>query len=422
MADEHYKWLNREAAERLLRGEPLKAVENDDNAAQARQLAAALDALAAQRFAAPDTSDASVTKPSAAGTERAGAELPGEEAALKAFRDARAVSAVDGAVRGAGGGRGARGVRASGAGARPGGPRWTRPIRYGLAAAVAACMVGGVAVAAGVGFLPSPFGGGDGPTPATSVSPAATQEQPLASPSPDRADGGVPERPDGSASSDTGASGDPDHRRGTGANDDGASKSPGGTAAPETGKGSDALHRQLVDGCRDYRDGRLGTDAKQRLRDAARTAGNATDDLGRFCDKVISQVGTEPSGGSDGGGSTRSGDTGGGKDGKSAKDGKSSDEDGEHGRRKHAPVPVAPAPASGERPGKNPGTGGPGRSLVKKPGKPATHTAARPPKAPKAHQPVKPAVAVKPATPTERSKPSKLSTASKASKASLSAT
>ncbi|NEB81537.1 hypothetical protein G3I40_40955, partial [Streptomyces sp. SID14478] len=74
MADEHDKWLDREAAERLLRGEPLKAVAPDD-VRRAERLAAAFDAL--------------MILP--AGPE---GELPGEDAALKAFREAGSLSAV----------------------------------------------------------------------------------------------------------------------------------------------------------------------------------------------------------------------------------------------------------------------------------------------------------------------------------------
>ncbi|WP_055493295.1 hypothetical protein [Streptomyces sp. TP-A0356] len=69
MADEQYRWLDRDAAERLLRGEPLDAVD-DETRARAAALAEALAALSATP---PPTS----------------AELPGEAAALAAFRAAR---------------------------------------------------------------------------------------------------------------------------------------------------------------------------------------------------------------------------------------------------------------------------------------------------------------------------------------------
>lgn len=75
MADERYRWLDLETAERLLRGESLEAV---DEAArdQAERLAKTLDALTVEP--AP-TSDG----------------LPGEEAALAAFRKVRAERADD---------------------------------------------------------------------------------------------------------------------------------------------------------------------------------------------------------------------------------------------------------------------------------------------------------------------------------------
>ncbi|MCX4589724.1 hypothetical protein OG819_08120 [Streptomyces sp. NBC_01549] len=73
MADEQDKWLDRDAAERLLRGEPLEAVDADTQG-RAKRLADALGALGAL---APEPAPSS-------------AELRGEAAALAAFRQARA--------------------------------------------------------------------------------------------------------------------------------------------------------------------------------------------------------------------------------------------------------------------------------------------------------------------------------------------
>ncbi|MYR62806.1 extensin, partial [Streptomyces sp. SID625] len=70
MADEQYRWLDSDSAERLLRGEPLDTVDVTVRD-QAERLARALDALAAE----------SVVHPA-----QAPAELPGEAAALAAFR------------------------------------------------------------------------------------------------------------------------------------------------------------------------------------------------------------------------------------------------------------------------------------------------------------------------------------------------
>ena len=64
MADEQYRWLDRDAAERLLRGEPLEAVDADTRE-RAEQLAEALGALATDPLPG-------------------GVELPGEAAALAA--------------------------------------------------------------------------------------------------------------------------------------------------------------------------------------------------------------------------------------------------------------------------------------------------------------------------------------------------
>ncbi|MDF3149711.1 hypothetical protein PBV88_53320, partial [Streptomyces sp. T21Q-yed] len=65
MADEQYRWLDRETAERLLRGESLEAVDAADRD-QAEQLAKTLESLTVE----PPLSSA---------------ELPGEAAALAAF-------------------------------------------------------------------------------------------------------------------------------------------------------------------------------------------------------------------------------------------------------------------------------------------------------------------------------------------------
>ncbi|MZD05008.1 hypothetical protein GTW43_07905 [Streptomyces sp. SID5785] len=347
MADEHDKWLDREAAERLLRGEPLEAVAEQD-ALRARRLTAALDALTVTHVG-PD------------------GELAGEDAALKAFREARAVSAVDRAAaaeldpsvqlsgRSVRIGRHRAGAAApAGPGPGPGdrhGPRWGRPVRFGLAAAVAACMVGGVAVAAGTGVLPSPFGGWSDPSPATSVS-SAPSEQPLSSPS-DSAEGSREVLPDDSRTPDppSGSPGDPER--------DGASKdhrdkggpshraSPGDTA-DDTVRGSDMLRRRIVETCARYRAGELRSDEKNWLRDSAKDTGREAD-VGRFCDRVLGQGG----GAGDSGGHGSTGGKGDDEDG-GTEDG---DSDGlPSGQPSAAPSPSesltlgAPVPSDGPSP------------------------------------------------------------------------
>jgi hypothetical protein len=170
MADEQYRWLDRDAAERLLRGEPLEAVDAGTRD-QLDRLAEALDSLAA----APELSSD---------------ELPGEAAALAAFRKAR--EGGDGAPAPLGH-RGRVRPRAHAADAglvRLGRPaahgrrtRWGRPTRFGLAAVLAVGMVGGVAVAAGTGVLPTPFTR-EHPGPAATATAARPPERPLVSASP----------------------------------------------------------------------------------------------------------------------------------------------------------------------------------------------------------------------------------------------
>ncbi|MFZ3568574.1 hypothetical protein ACOKM5_16595 [Streptomyces sp. BH097] len=276
MADEHDKWLNRDAADRLLRGEA-PAVSGDD-ALRADRLTAALYALAEVP----------------AGSE---GELPGEDAALKAFRETRAVTAVNGAVNEGASGRvrAGRARRSAGAAPKVSGrlPNWGRPARLGAVAAFAACMVGGVAVAAGTGVLPSPFRGSDDPAPAASVSAAASPDRPLASASAGVTEDGhaVPKPTESSGAADSGsASGSPSRGRGAGDPRDGrTSQHP----RPDAGatEGARAQARKLVDTCRKYRGGDSGAADVQRLEASAKALGQDTRSLGRFCDRVLARSG-----------------------------------------------------------------------------------------------------------------------------------
>ncbi len=198
MADEQYEWLDKDAAERLLRGEPVDPVDGHARTEAARLMAA----LAAAR-----------------GARAANGELPGEAAALAAFRAVPRAARTRGrsetqAVQAAGyatqssepgqpeqkgqPGRGAHpgppetlgairigpassarssspffAASSGGGGMRP--RRWRRPLRFGLAASLAGFALGGVAVAAGTGVLPGPFGGHADPLPASSVSAPASR-------------------------------------------------------------------------------------------------------------------------------------------------------------------------------------------------------------------------------------------------------
>lgn len=268
MADEQHRWLDRETAERLLRGESLEAV---DAAArdQAERLAKTLDSLSVEPL---PTS----------------AELPGEAAALAAFRTARAERGGERADE-----RAALGdrthARSSEAGlVRIGGPEQDSPrslraraVRLGLAAALALGMVGGVAVAAGTGALPTPFGDAE-PEPGASVPAAVTPKQPFVSPSPQapRSD----PSPDGATGGSPGQGSSPGTAR-------------GGSATPDEGTGSDA-GKGRTDGrpwsgaasaCRAVRDGdKLTADRRRTLESAA----GGSSRVAKYCKGVLAGSGS----------------------------------------------------------------------------------------------------------------------------------
>ncbi|WP_155054346.1 hypothetical protein [Streptomyces blattellae] len=262
MADEQYRWLDHETAELLLRGESLEAV---DPAARDRaaRLAGALGALAAE----PSQTDA---------------ELPGEAAALAAFRKVRAEKGEPAVVFG-----GARHgvadaglVQLGGPPARSGRrPRWARPLRLGLAAALAAVMVGGVGAAAGTGLLPTPFGGDD-PAPGASVSAAVTPDRPLMSKPPRNTPGGGSGRPEPSDSPNGPSMDAPPPRNAR----------PGGEAPAETpgterrGGGPGNSWDSVAQSCRDVRAGReLPPDRRRALEGRAGGSGRVP----RYCKSVL---------------------------------------------------------------------------------------------------------------------------------------
>jgi hypothetical protein len=260
MADEQYRWLDRETAELLLRGESLETV---DAAArdEAERLAKSLGELR------PPPSSA---------------ELPGEAAALAAFRAARGTAGDSSRADQAATGRHPRArdsedglvrIAASAPAARR--PRWGRPARYGLTAALAGGLLGGVAFAATTGMLPTPFHR-DEPRPGVSVS-AAVTPGPLVSPTPN----GVPGEPtpDGSTSGST-APGTPSGQAG-----DGTSARPG----------SDADHRaggwwsEASATCRDLRNGRqLNPERKQALESAAGSSRPGR--VRKYCKNVLADA------------------------------------------------------------------------------------------------------------------------------------
>ncbi|MFF9816818.1 hypothetical protein [Streptomyces sp. NPDC014006] len=253
MADEQYRWLDRETAERLLRGEPPATVPPDARE-QAERLARALGALSAV-------------------PEKADTGLAGEDAAVAAFRAARTAHTGD-AVRVPD-----NGVVRLGAGHPPGRrARWSRPLRLALCAVVAVGTVGGVAVAAGTGVLPT-FGGAE-PDPRVSVSADATAEHPQATPS-----------PDGTASAGTAA--------GSGTARDGDRDTAGDPDSAD-GRGADAARRRITEACKDLRGGRALDGDRRR---ALETAAGGAPRVGAYCRTVLAAPGS----GQDGAGHTRGG-------------------------------------------------------------------------------------------------------------------
>ncbi|MEU6093885.1 hypothetical protein [Streptomyces sp. NPDC047079] len=266
MADEQYRWLDSDAAERLLRGEPLDAVDDD-----AREGAATLaETLAALAPTLPPTSE----------------ELPGEAAALAAFRAARSDAEQARTELGrpdpahaAHWGADAGLVRLGRSAANGRRARWARPLRFGLAAVAAAGMIGGVAVAAGTGVLPTPFD--KEPVPAVSVSAATSPRQPLLTPAPGTTETGGPGSPTPEATAGPSLPGGSPH-------DEAGGVSTATRPARPTGD-RPAGHTQdwwtgVRSSCRDVADGReLRADRLRDLRDAAGGSGRVK----TFCKIVL---------------------------------------------------------------------------------------------------------------------------------------
>ncbi|MFF3510103.1 hypothetical protein [Streptomyces sp. NPDC002573] len=295
MADEQYRWLNGDAAERLLRGEPLEAID-DDAQEQAARLAETLASLA---VTPPLTSE----------------ELPGEAAALAAFRATRTGADQAGATSGrldavhpdyaarqvADAGL----VRLGRPAANGRGHRWGRPLRFGLAAALAAGMIGGVAVAAGTGVLPAPFH--KEPGPGASVSAAVSPPQPLLTPTPDATETGTPLSPTSDAGGFTPG----------GSSYDEAGAGPGASGSASPGDDHRSGHTRnwwlaLRSSCRDMAVGReLRADRLRDLQDAA--GGNGR--VKTFCKGMLGDGDGEGHWGGDGQGSGQDGNGSGGEDG-----------------------------------------------------------------------------------------------------------
>ncbi|MFC9857376.1 MULTISPECIES: hypothetical protein [unclassified Streptomyces] len=318
MADEYYEWLDQDAAERLLRGEPVVPVDDHDRTEALRLSRALGDARTAARSH--------------------GGELPGEDTVLAAFRQAAHGTAANGRAAKRPGAAAAHGqpgllepVRigaVSTATARR--PRWSRPVRFGLVVSLAGCALGGVAVAAGTGVISGTFGGLGSPAPAASVSSAASPRElgsglpdgdgPSASTSSPSAPGTAPAPSDPPEGRDAGED-DTDRRR----TDDGAGTGDSAAAGggdqhrkdetrPTDGTQEDADAEDLPDGpggatsgkwyeksvkaCRAYRDGKLDDNSRRRLIQLAKGEKN----LKRFCDRLLDEADGNGHGDDDGDG------------------------------------------------------------------------------------------------------------------------
>ncbi|MEV6730017.1 hypothetical protein [Streptomyces sp. NPDC051364] len=315
MADERNRWLDKAAAERVLRGGPAApGADRRAHEAEAR-LRAALDMLAAPQ-------------------PPAGVELSGEAAAVAAFRAARGGTVAGGAsgVASAGGASGvpsAPGVSAIAAAPRMYAPagadttplvelgtaavpltvaasRRSRPARFALVAALAGVAVGSLAVAAGAGLLDRVTNDTAGPAPAVSLSAdenrttagdtAGPTLAPQLRPTPLRGtDGSAPspgtaQTPGADAGAvqgfgtgpgtSSGGSAGQDDAGGTGAKD-GKDTSAGGTTSLKDADKQSRL--KAVDLCEAYRSGHMTSDRRERLSKLAQGLAR----IPHFCEALL---------------------------------------------------------------------------------------------------------------------------------------
>ncbi|MFJ9939137.1 hypothetical protein [Streptomyces erythrochromogenes] len=280
MADERDRWLDEAAAEAFLRGgpaEPVGPAADTRAAMEAARLRAALDALAAVA-AAPS-----------------GGELPGEGAAMDAYRAARG-AAPRAAVPSGGDVCGEPLIDLGRVVPAPVPTRRrARTVSFGLAAALASVAAGGLAAAAGAGLLDRSRHDTAGPGPAMSVSAGespvpgigtsaptlAPKLQPTpqpdgsnpafapVAPSPSTDGPAVPDAgtvPDTSAGTSTsGGSGKhaPDDHSGPG--DREGSRDNLGTGELGKDRQREQERRLKADLCEEYRKGRLNDDRRERL-------------------------------------------------------------------------------------------------------------------------------------------------------------
>ncbi|MER7395945.1 hypothetical protein ABT381_10555 [Streptomyces sp. NPDC000151] len=356
MADDRYSWLDKNAAESLLRGERVDAGGG---------------------FGADELNDLLNAAAVAGAHPPADAPLPGEEAAAAAFRQASAgrstrdTAAAGGAARATAedGIPVVRSVPGGGASRTTERTRIGRPFRRGLAVALAGCALGGVAVAAGTGVLPTPFYGGHAdpsPSATAAVTPSLLESQGPGADASDDAGRSPDASPDSSAPATPTSPGSSDGTPTPGHKGGGASKDPLPQLTPGgggLGTGTAKRRAAVLALCRDYEAGRTSPGDRRRLE---RAVGGA-EKLHALCKQYLQQNGvtgglggsgptsgsglTGGSGSTGSGGSTGSdgdssgGDTSGGDDssgGHESGDGSKAGDDASH--PEVAPT-TSPAPA-----------------------------------------------------------------------------
>ncbi|MEU6821565.1 hypothetical protein ABZ921_13110 [Streptomyces atriruber] len=222
-------------------------------------------------------------------------------------------------------------VRLGRAGNRPP-SRWGRPVRFGVAAALAGCMIGGVAVAAGTGVLPSPFGKHSTPGPAVSATADATPDEPSAPPSegthepsedlsPDETTA-----PDDEPTSRESATSPPPEAE-AGDERTRVPQQPTGDRTPPRGDEGKRWYRKVVVACRAYRSGELQGEKRRRLEEAAKGPARVEE----FCGRILGGGGAGGGNGDGNGNGNGNGHGGGDGDGDDGENGSGGEEDGGSG-------------------------------------------------------------------------------------------
>lgn len=356
MADDHrYSWLDDKAAERLLRGEPVEGQygapgsRNDRPHAEAERLAAVLSAVA--EAARPD------------GPAHGSGPLPGEEAAVAAFRAAQARPAgVAMSAEAQVGDKSTRIAQSVGdtpaatpaaAGRRTGWLGLRRPLRAGMVAAVAGCALSGFAVAAAAGVLPFGDSGGT-PGPRASVTDTGPGNGESARPEISEG-GGTPTAPDDAGGTSEGAQGRGVPGGGEGHGKHGRDERGKGKKGPhgswKTGNGrSNGNGQRALGVCRRYLASEAGTGpgvGQKALKKLQRAAGSRSG-VHDYCVQLVGDD-TAPRGGTGGTGKTSgNGGTNGNGDTSGNGDDSGSGDDGGGASNPAPPPPPSSDTSSGE--------------------------------------------------------------------------